>query len=368
MLDSFLDWWKPLFDAYDPAKMLGFIKEHPQYGCIAVALSGDVGFYSGAKRLTAVFEAEGIETELMPGISSVAYFCSRLKMAWEDVKLMSVHGREQNLTAAVRMHFRTFTLLGGRDTVESLCEKLLKYGLPGVKLYIGERLHYPDERITEGTPEELKGQTFDGLCVALIENPDFQKEIRGCIPDEEFLRGSAPMTKSEVRGLSVEKLRLQEDSVAWDVGAGTGSVTVEMALRAFEGQVWAVEKKPEAAALIEENCRKFGTPNVHVVEGTAPEALEDLPAPTHVFIGGSSGNLKEILALVLGKNPKVRVVLNAITLETVGEANACLKELPFENVEITQIQVSKSKKVGPYQMMMGQNPVYIFSCQGKGED
>ena len=368
MLDSFRDWGKPLFDAYDPAKMLGFIKEHPQYGCIAVALSGDVGFYSGAKRLTAVFEAEGIETELMPGISSAAYFCSRLKMAWEDVKLMSVHGREQNLTAAVRMHFRTFTLLGGRDTVESLCDKLLKYGLPGVKLYIGERLHYPDERITEGTPEELKGQTFDGLCVALIENPDFQKEIRGCIPDEEFLRGSAPMTKSEVRGLSVEKLRLQEDSVAWDVGAGTGSVTVEMALRAFEGQVWAVEKKPEAAALIEENCRKFGTPNVHVVEGTAPEALEDLPAPTHVFIGGSSGNLKEILALVLGKNPKVRVVLNAITLETVGEANACLKELPFENVEITQIQVSKSKKVGPYQMMMGQNPVYIFSCQGKGED
>ncbi len=368
MLDSFRDWGKPLFDAYDPAKMLGFIKEHPQYGCIAVALSGDVGFYSGAKRLTAAFEAEGIETELIPGISSVAYFCSRLKMAWEDVKLMSVHGREQNLIAAVRMHFRTFTLLGGPKPVETLCEKLLEYGLSDVKLYIGERLHYSDERITEGTPEELKGQTFDGLCVALIENPDFQKEIRGCIPDEEFLRGSAPMTKSEVRGLSVEKLRLQEDSVAWDVGAGTGSVTVEMALQAFEGQVWAVEKKPEAAALIEENCRTFGTPNVHVVEGTAPEALEDLPAPTHVFIGGSSGNLKEILALVLGKNPKVRVVLNAITLETVGEANACLKELPFENVEITQIQVSKSKKVGPYQMMMGQNPVYIFSCQGKGED
>ena len=368
MLDSFRDWGKPLFDAYDPAKMLGFIKEHPQYGCIAVALSGDVGFYSGAKRLTAAFEAEGIETELIPGISSVAYFCSRLKMAWEDVKLMSVHGREQNLIAAVRMHFRTFTLLGGPKPVETLCEKLLEYGLSDVKLYIGERLHYPDERITEGTPGELKGQAFDGLCVALIENPGYRKEIRGCIPDEEFLRGSAPMTKSEVRGLSVEKLRLQEDSVAWDVGAGTGSVTVEMALRAFEGQVWAVEKKPEAAALIEENCRKFGTPNVHVVEGTAPEALEDLPAPTHVFIGGSSGNLKEILALVLGKNPKVRVVLNAITLETVGEANACLKELPFENVEITQIQVSKSKKVGPYQMMMGQNPVYIFSCQGKGED
>ena len=200
------------------------------------------------------FEAEGIRTELIPGISSAAYFCSRLKIAWEDVKLMSVHGRSQNLIAAVRRHFRTFTLLGGKDNVQSLCERLLEYGLGGATLYVGERLHYPQERITKGSPEELREKSFDGLCVALVENPDYCNAVPGCIPDEEFIRGEAPMTKCEVRGLSVEKLGLSADSVVWDVGAGTGSVTVELALRAYEGQVWAIERKPEAAGLIGQNC------------------------------------------------------------------------------------------------------------------
>ena len=367
MLDSFKATGKPLFDAYDPAKMLAYVQDHPEQHTIAVALSGDVGFYSGAKRLITAFEGAGIHTELITGISSVTYFCSRLKIAWEDVKLMSIHGRRENLIAAVRTHFRTFTLLGGRDNVASLCEKLEKYGFENVKLYIGERLHYPEERITEGTPAELKEKAFDSLCVAIIENPSYTSGLRSCIPDEEFQRGDAPMTKSEVRSLSVAKLNLNRDSIAWDIGAGTGSVTIEMALAAADGEVYAIEKKPAAAALIEENAKKFGTPNVEVHVGTAPEALTDLPAPTHAFIGGSSGNMKEILKLLLDRNSRVRVVVNAITLETVAEANSCFKELGFTDVDITQIQAAKAKKVGPYEMMMGQNPVYIFAGTGKGE-
>lgn len=367
MLDSFKTTGKPLFDAYDPAKMLAYVQDHPEHHTIAVALSGDVGFYSGAKRLITAFEGAGIHTELITGISSVTYFCSRLKIAWEDVKLMSIHGRRENLIAAVRTHFRTFTLLGGKDNVASLCEKLEKYGFENVKLYIGERLHYPEERITEGTPAELKEKAFDSLCVAIIENPSYTSGLRSCIPDEEFQRGDAPMTKSEVRSLSVAKLNLNRDSIAWDIGAGTGSVTIEMALAAADGEVYAIEKKPAAAALIEENAKKFGTPNVEVHVGTAPEALTDLPAPTHAFIGGSSGNMKEILRLLLDRNSRVRVVVNAITLETVAEANSCFKELGFTDVDITQIQAAKAKKVGPYEMMMGQNPVYIFAGTGKGE-
>ena len=367
MLDFFQNTGKPLFDAYDPAKMLAYVQEHPEHRTIAVALSGDVGFYSGARRLISAFGNAGIRTELITGISSVTYFCSRLQIPWEDVKLMSIHGRRENLIAAVRTHFRTFTLLGGRDNVASLCEKLEKYGLENVKLYIGERLHYPEERITEGTPAELKEKAFDSLCVAIIENPSYMSGLRSCIPDEEFQRGDAPMTKSEVRSLSVSKLNLNRDSIAWDIGAGTGSVTIEMALAAADGEVYAIEKKPAAAALIEENARRFGTPNVEVHVGTAPEALTDLPAPTHAFIGGSSGNMKEILQLLLAKNPQVRVVVNAITLETVAEANSCFKELGFTDVDITQIQATKAKKVGPYEMMMGQNPVYIFAGTGKGE-
>ena len=367
MLDSFKAAGKPLFDAYDPAKMLTYVQEHPEHRTIAVALSGDVGFYSGARRLISVFEGAGIRTKLVAGISSVTYFCSRLKIAWEDVKLMSVHGRKENLIGAVRTHFRTFTLLGGKDNVASLCEKLEKYGFENVKLYIGERLHYPEERVTEGTPAELKEKAFDSLCVAIIENPSYTSGLRSCIPDEEFQRGDAPMTKSEVRSLSVAKLNLNRDSIAWDIGAGTGSVTIEMALAAADGEVYAIEKKPAAAALIEENAKKFGTPNVEVHVGTAPEVLTGLPAPTHAFIGGSSGNMKEILQLLLSKNPQVRVVVNAITLETVAEANSCFKELGFTDIDITQIQAAKAKKVGPYEMMIGQNPVYIFAGTGKGE-
>ncbi|SCH19056.1 Probable cobalt-precorrin-6Y C(15)-methyltransferase [decarboxylating] [uncultured Clostridium sp.] len=367
MLDFFQNTGKPLFDAYDPAKMLAYVQEHPEHRTIVVALSGDVGFYSGARRLISAFGNAGIRTELITGISSVTYFCSRLQIPWEDVKLMSIHGRRENLIAAVRTHFRTFTLLGGRDNVASLCEKLEKYGFENVKLYIGERLHYPEERITEGTPAELKEKAFDSLCVAIIENPSYMSGLRSCIPDEEFQRGDAPMTKSEVRSLSVAKLNLNRDSIAWDIGAGTGSVTIEMALAAADGEVYAIEKKPAAAALIEENARRFGTPNVEVHVGTAPEALTDLPAPTHAFIGGSSGNMKEILQLLIAKNPQVRVVINAITLETVAEANSCFKELGFTDVDITQIQAAKAKKVGPYEMMMGQNPVYIFAGTGKGE-
>ena len=170
------------------------------------------------------------------------------------------------------------------------------------------------------------------------------------------------MTKCEVRGLSVEKLGLSADSVVWDVGAGTGSVTVELALRACEGQVWAIERKPEAAGLIGQNCRRFGAANVQVVEGKAPEALEDLPAPTHVFIGGSSGNLREILELCLKKNPAVRVVVNAVTLETVGEAARCFSQLG--SPDMVQIAVTRTRPAGRYHLMDAQNPVWIFSGEG----
>lgn len=367
MLDAVKVLGKPVFDAYDPGKMLAWLKEHPEYRKVAVALSGDVGFYSGAKRLTTAFEEAGFSVDLIPGISSVVYLCSRLKISWENVRLLSVHGRQENLVAAVHRNLRTFTLLGGADGVRLLCEQLLEYGLAGVHLIIGEWLHYPEERIQSGTPRELMEETFDGLCVALIENPDYVSGTWSCIPDEKFLRGNAPMTKSELRCLSVAKLRLRRDSVVYDIGAGTGSVSVEAALQVDEGCVWAIEKKKDAAELIRENSRRFGVPQVQVVEGSAPEALLDLPAPTHAFVGGSSGNMKEILELLLTKNPRVRVVINAVTLETMAEAGRCMKELAFEDVEIVQVQVARAKAVGSYQMMMGQNPVYIFSGQGAGK-
>ena len=188
------------------------------------------------------------------------------------------------------------------------------------------------------------------------------------ISDGEFLRGKAPMTKEEVRTVSLSKLRLSEDSVCYDVGAGTGSVSVEMALRAWMGQVYAIEKKEDALALLKENKKKFAVDNLVIIPGVAPEAMTELPAPTHAFIGGSSGNMQDIINLLLEKNPKVRIVINCITLETVTEAMNAIRDFGLEDVDIVQLAAARSKSIGRYHMMMGENPIYIISCSGRGEE
>ena len=243
----------------------------------------------------------------------------------------------------------------------------MEYGLAHVTVHIGIQLGYEDEKILSGTPEELLKQSIDGLCVALIENETPFSGIRACVDDEEFSRGKAPMTKSEIRSLSVAKLQLPKDAVVYDVGAGTGSVTIELALAAEDGCIYAIERNQEACDLIEENKRKFGTPNIQVVHGLAPEAMGDLPAPTHAFIGGSAGNLKEIITCLLGKNPLIRLVINTVTLETMAEVSECLKALNLIEEETICVNVSRAKKLGAYHLMMGQNPIYIVTCRGGGE-
>lgn len=355
---------KPVYKEYDPVRIADYINAHPEHARVAVLLSGDIGFYSGAKRLYEALEGCSCQVRSICGISSVVYFCGKLRMAWEDVCLRSAHGRKVNLTGAVRTHEKTFSILSGADSVGKLCKELQEYGLAHTRVYIGERLGYPDERISSGSPKEMEGGTYDGLCVALIENPRYFGGVECCVEDERFLRGKAPMTKSEIRSLSVAKLHLTRDAVIYDVGAGTGSVSVEMALQAPEGSVFAVERKEEACQLIEENKRLFGTPNIQVVRGLAPEALHGLPAPTHAFIGGSAGNLKEIMECLLDKNPRIRMVINTVTLETIGEVMDCLNMLPVTEEEILSVSIAKAKGLGNYHLMMGQNPIYIITCRG----
>jgi len=176
------------------------------------------------------------------------------------------------------------------------------------------------------------------------------------------------MTKAEVRAVTLSKLRLTKSAVCWDVGAGTGSVSLEMAECCEDGRVYAVERNGEACSLIEENKRHLGVTNVTVVQGDAPECLADLPSPTHVFIGGSGGGLRQILALALEKNLRVRLVLNTVTAETFAEAVTALRELPVSDPEIVELNVSRGRKAGAYHLMTAQNPVYILSCEGRSDD
>ncbi|MBR4227065.1 MAG: precorrin-6A reductase [Candidatus Methanomethylophilaceae archaeon] len=341
---------------YRAAEIAGYLEKNPGYRNVAVLLSGDIGFYSGAKKLLEALKGYDIDVEC--GISTVAYLCSKVGVPWQDVRLTSAHGREFNVTGSVRTSRRTFALLTGSAGARALCQELDEY-LPDVTVTIGESLGYPEERIVTGSPKELLNESFGELCAALIDNPSPDASCPVWIPDEDFTRGDAPMTKSDVRSLSVAKLRLSPDSVAYDVGAGTGSVSVAMALCCPEGKVYAIEKEDVAADLIEVNKRKLCTPNVEVVRGLAPEAMRDLPAPTHAFIGGSSGNLKEIVDCLLEKNPGIRIVINSVTIETLAETMEVIRGAGLVEEETVCVNVSKARRAGRYHLMTAQNPVYI---------
>lgn len=184
--------------------------------------------------------------------------------------------------------------------------------------------------------------------------------------DERFIRGKIPMTKSEVRAVSLSKLELGEDGIFYDIGAGTGSVSVEAALRLRRGQVYAIEQKAEGCELIRANMEKFGTENIKVVCAAAPEALASLPTPDYVFIGGSGGQFAEIMSALEKRNQNVRIVVNAIALETVAQVLGWLKAHGHE-AEIVSVQVARAKHTAGYHMMEGQNPVYVISWGGPDE-
>ncbi len=349
----------PLIAGADIAAYIGTQREGP----VGVLLSGDTGFYSGAKKLWALLEDHEVVT--LPGLSSLSYFCARLHTGWEDVKIVSAHGRSHNLVGEIQRNARTFALTGGATKVRDVCRELVRRDLGDVILSVGERLSYPDERIVTGRAVELAAEDFADLSVLLAENPHPVARPFNSpgLPDSAFLRGDVPMTKEEVRVLALSKLRLEEDHVVWDVGAGTGSVSVECALACPAGQVFAVEKKPEALALLAENKARFRVSNLTVVGGTAPEALRELPAPDRVFLGGTSGELGEILAVIFEKNPAARVVCTAVTLETVAEAARHFAGL--EGADMVQVSATRTRKAGRYHLMDAQNPVWIFSGEGR---
>ena len=218
--------------------------------------------------------------------------------------------------------------------------------------------------IQEGLVKDFTDCTYKGLCVAVFFNKNYNNNIYKNINDEEFIRDKVPMTKEEVRSLSIIKLGLKEDSIFYDIGAGTGSISIEAALNVPEGKVFSIEKKEEAVELINKNKKKFKVDNLYVVSGKAPQVLMNLDLPTNAFIGGSSGNLKEIIEILIYKNPKIKIVINAITLETLSEVLECIKKFPLINVDITQITVAKSRQVAGLNMMTGQNPIYIITLKG----
>lgn len=352
------------FVSYRAEEIGTFLRKDNNFKQASVLLSGDVGFYSGAKGL--LEELKDFEVQLIPGISSMIYFCSRLKLSWEDVCFTSAHGKNSNLIQRIQRNKKTFALLDGPQKLKELCEKLVYYNMEDVILYVGQRLSYSDEKLISEKAGDMKDFSFGSLLVVLAENEKAVNPVCTSIPDEEFIRTKVPMTKREVRNVSIGKLELQKDSVVYDIGAGSGSVSVEIAVQSPDIKVYAIEKNPEALELMEKNKQKFATDNMEIVSGTAPLALEELPAPTHVFIGGSSGNMEQILDTVFQKNDRVKIVINTVALNSMAKVMELIERRQDLETDIVQMQISKSKKIGTYHMMMGQNPIYIITiCKKK---
>ena len=366
MLETFRSGSKVLFEAILPDTIAEYIEAHPEFQRFCVLMSGDSGFYSGTKRLLPLLER--CNAEVLPGISSLSYLCAKLHISAEDIHPVSLHGRDTDIVREVRDHTRVFALTGGENNVNSIFQALISAGLEKLLVYTGERLSYPDERITKGTPAELLGKSFDPLSVVLIENPEPNRLATHGLPDFSFLRdhskkGLIPMTKSEIRAICLSKLLLPEDAICWDIGSGTGSVSIEMALCAKKGMVYAIEKDPDALELSKVNAQRLYASNIRFIEGSAPETLADLPTPTHVFIGGASGHMKEIFEILFAKGTNIRIAATAVTLESIAELTGIIKTHPFSDAEAVMVQTAKSKQAGDHLLLNGGNPVTIFTLQ-----
>ncbi len=326
----------------------------------AVVYSGDTGFYSGARGLLPLLEKAGIPARVLPGVSSVQLLSARLGQPWQDWNLVSAHGTECSVLAAVSAGRPAFFLTGGVLGPAEICRRLTEAGLGTLPVVIGERLSYPDEAITAGTARELAAGTYAPLSVLLAEAAPREKRRCPGFPDNAFLRGDVPMTKQEVRAAALAKLAAEPADTLWDVGAGTGSVSVELALAAPEGQTFAVERKPEACGLIRANREKFSAWNLQLIAGRAPDALRELPPPDGVFIGGTQGGMAEIVDIILQKNANARICVTAIALETLSAAVAALTEHGL-SAHVTQIAVSRSKPAGKLHLLTANNPIFLIT-------
>lgn len=343
----------------------------PDKDTVAVLVSGDVGFFSLAKSISG--RLPDCECVRFCGISSLVYFASRLQMSWDDAKIVSMHGREQKLTASVAANAKVFSLTGGENSAGALCAQLCRRGLGHVQVYVGENLSYPEEKITCGTAEELSGKSFPSLSVMMIlnERPLRQASAVHGLADDCFLRGKAPMTKQEVRSVSLSKLQPEATDIIFDIGAGTGSCSVELALLAPAGKVYAFERSADALELLHTNKERLGADSLEIVPGDALTNIRRLLAagtvPDCVFVGGSGGDLCEMLDAIYLQNPACRIVINAITVETLAEVAAYYKKRQEYALEIVNVFVARGKKLGSYNLMMAQNPVYVMTAVKRDE-
>jgi len=337
--------------------------------------SGDPLFFGIGRRAIEEFGRENVE--VMPDLSCIQLAFAAIGEPWDNAFLLSLHGGPdpekrrrlpyglQDLPGLLNKHGK-LAILTDRENNPSAIASLLQSSLfsfhSSVTLHVCERLGYPDEKITRGTPAEIARLSFSDPNVVIAIKGAGRPEATAAdfgLRESDIVHSRGLITKDEVRAVCLHKLRLPQKGVFWDVGAGSGSVSLEAARSCPELKAYAIEKNAEQLSNIKENVSRFGTANIVIISGEAPDALAALPPPDRVFIGGSAGRMKEIVGLISGIMLKGIIVINATTLETLNEAMESLGENGFE-VDIAEIAVSRSKRVGGKQHMSALNPVFVI--------
>lgn len=344
------------------AKVVEFIKKNRRKD-IAVLTSGDPGFYSILELILKNFPSKGVE--IVPGISSMQLAFARIKDTWQDARFISLHGRNLRELANAAGCRKIAVLTDRNNTPDRVARFLLSIGADG-KAFVCDNLTRQSEKLVEGSIADISTQKFSGNCVMVLylrTAPEKWGFRTPGIPDARFVRKNTPMTKEEVRVITLSKARIKEDSIIYDIGAGSGSISVEAGILARNGRVFSIEKNAERARVIKKNAASFCLGNVEIVRGEAPEALENLPAADRIIIGGSGGRLREILQEHGAKlNDDGIIVINAVTRGTLAEAVSVLKDLNF-GFSVTQVSICRHNG----KALQVLNPVFVIAAQ-RGEN
>ncbi|MBR5047634.1 MAG: precorrin-6y C5,15-methyltransferase (decarboxylating) subunit CbiE [Eubacterium sp.] len=331
---------------------------------VVLTVSGDPLMYSMYKTILNDPVSADWQMEVIPGIGSLQMLGAAFGETMEDALLLSVHGRSRtrgSIALNVTENAKVFFLCSKDQGPAWLSQIMLDYHLDDVTVYAGSNLSYEDEMLLSGSPGEMAKREYPSLCVAMIKNPAPRKITRpSFLRDEDFERDRTPMTKEEIRVLILHMMRLEPDNVVWDVGAGTGSVSIECARQVPFGEVHAVERDELALSLIAKNKEKFSAGNLTIWAGDASEEVKKLPVPDKVFIGGSGGRLASILEVISSLAHPVRVTVSAVTIETIGETARIMQQYDPE-YEMIQATVGRGRRIGSYHIVDTNNPVILFT-------
>jgi len=330
--------------------------------------SGDPNFFGIARFLLRNLPKERIE--IFPNVTSVQYAFARIKEPWDDAIFVSVHGRElhraiDRIVAAEKVA----VLTDSTNTPAAIARELIERGAEGYEAWLCENMGMAGEKFTKTDVKgllELPAAPLNILILIKAWEPNLEQYPLLGIDDDQFHTSKKLITKQEVRAVTLAKLQLQDDLTLWDIGAGSGSVSIEASNLVPRGKIFALEKNPQYIGLLRDNLKKFAARNVKLVEAFAPEGLEDLPDPDRIFIGGSGGMLEEIIDAVDKRlKPEGVIVLNAVTLDTLTKAVEYLEDHGYM-VEVACISVAKTRALSEYKLFEAQNPVYIISAN-KGD-